>query len=249
MLSLVALLPMFTSCFDDNNNTSSTGTLSDEADHIDFATLCTDLINNKYWFKDDYGQLWYPNTSTLISSYSPKDDDGTDKNGKRVIVYYDDAQNKVVSGYTKVINLLGVQDILNKDMETARTTNDLYKFGDNQIGVNYAHLSLDGKWLDMRIYVATASNSSHSISLIDNQLADTTGLKLNGYLYCELRHYTVIPSDASTAILNAFVSFRLPDNFNPRIQGKNGLEVCFTNTLGQTTYMKVDFTGYSQSYK
>lgn len=89
MLSLVALLPMFTSCFDDNNNTSSTGTLSDEADHIDFATLCTDLINNKYWFKDDYGQLWYPNTSTLISSYSPKDDDGTDKNGKRVIVYYE----------------------------------------------------------------------------------------------------------------------------------------------------------------
>ena len=248
MLAVVAALPLFSSCnnndFDDSNYPAYYG----------YVTLATDLTNNTYWFISDSNKKIYPGDTQYLklyqyvatddsrtvesgeSKYPLVDSEGKDKNGRRVLIYYNLLEEKVPN-FDYNISLYRIYDILSKTVEVANTEDELKKFGD--VGLNIGYASLSGDWVDTQINVVTATGAKHVISLVDNKYQIKNPVSVpSDYLYLEL--HQSVSGEVGGSYATGNVSFKLPEQYNPAKQGKKGLYIGFKDLNGTYQYVRLE---------
>lgn len=222
VFTVMSVMSVCVSCNMDDND-------YDEPQWSSYVTVATD--DNSFHFVGDGGEKVYPGDVSRIGGY---DKDG--KNGKRAYIFFNYLSNKV-EGYDYNVALYRVMDILSKEVEVAKTEEDINEAGDDRLIIDY--IKIRGEWLDINFSLMTENNAKHKITLLDNTLAVPPTDMPADYQYVELRQNAGGAHGQYIGLGN--VSYKL-NGYHPSVTGKKGLYIRVNTVRSGIEYYKINYS-------
>lgn len=200
---------------------------------VSYATIVVPATSrlNYHFILDDGAKAYADNKSRL-------DYDSSGKNGKRVVIYYN-LLPQAPAGYDCSLSLFDVGDILSKEVEVAKSQQDLVCMGYDPIGIEKARIS--GGWLDIQYYYPAEyiGKEQHRLSLVDNQTVRPPADMPPGYTYLEFRQ-NAGGDPSGQKLYKNFISYRL-GSYDPAVTGSKGIYLRVAAPYGQTTYLLLEY--------
>ena len=125
---------------------------------------------------DVWGTLWPVNTD--MGWYAPVD-------GQRVITYFNPLWDEY-AGYDHAVKILGIQNVLTKQVETLTPENDT-EFGNDPVTIYQGDISISGGYMNIIFVQNLPAKEKHRISLVRPQ-DDAELYGEDGYVHLELRY-------------------------------------------------------------
>lgn len=200
----------------------------DEPQWSSYVTVAT--AGNSFYFVDDSGEKIYPGDVSRIGAY---DTDG--KDGKRAYIFFNYLRDNV-DGFSSNIALYKVIDVLSKDVEVAKTGEDIKEAGDDPLTID--QMKIRGEWLDINFSLFTERYARHKMTLMDNSMAEPPANMPSGYQYLELRQNA---GDANKYYMGSGnVSYKL-NGYHPSVTGKKGLYIRVNTISSGIGYYIIDY--------
>lgn len=194
-------------------------------------------LEDGYDFLRDDKSTMYPGDVSRFPAY-----DAEGKDGDRVFIHFNYIEEPYLE-YDYNVEVHQIVDILSKDVEKAKTDEDLEEFGDDQIEITGT--SISGGWLDLAFQLGVSTGSKHKVSLVDNSADVPPTDKPDGYHYLELRHQ----ADSVTSAVYpqvGYASYRLSDEYNPAVTGAKGLYIRMLSFDDEVEYVKVEYSNIAE---
>jgi hypothetical protein len=189
---------------------------------------------NDYYFGLDDGDTMYPVDKSSIPGYKVKD-------GQRALVYFS-LTDQEVEGYDYTIRVLGIEDVLTKDV-ILLTEEVADSIGDDKINAVSIRLSKEYLTIQFRLLGTGNPNKPHMLNLVQNlttpEEAEADNVKDSDdgeYLNLEFRHNAF--DDAPMQLSENYVSFKLN---NALIDGKKGIKIRVNTLYDGVAYTSLDF--------
>ena len=125
---------------------------------------------------DVWGTLWPVNTD--MGWYTPVD-------GQRVITYFNPLWDNY-EGYDHAVKILGIQNVLTKQVETLTPETD-EEFGNDSVTIYQGDISISGGYMNIIFLQNLPAKEKHRISLVRPQ-DDAELYGEDGYVHLELRY-------------------------------------------------------------
>lgn len=219
LMSLYALVPLLTSCDDDEGYS-----LGDFTPPL-WATVRTQG-NTFYLDCDVWGTLWPVNTN--LSGYEAVE-------GQRVITSFNPLSDNF-QGFDHAVKILTLQNVLTKSLE-ALTPESEEEYGNDPMLIYQGDMGVSGGHLNLFFLQNLPAQQKHRISLVQSE-EDIKAGEEDSYLHCQLRYNDY--DDLTGRRAYGAVSFRLGDltgfqGVKVRLQSEKNGEVEVTFDFGRDT--------------